>query len=127
MRHLVLATILITPFGASLQAQQGCTLTSLTQSGWSNLPSGIAFLEAQGTSLGDVQTAMSPWRNACSASLPRIYYGGSPDDYAFSGTELWTIHKGTAEEIGMVNPPRLACAEADFSEKKIRIATDSGP
>ncbi len=131
MKRLTLSVfLLVASYSAALHAQAGCTTGTLTDpsvlpenSPWSNLPDAIAFIGTEGTSLGDVQTAMGPWDNACSPGLPQIYYGGSPADYAFSGTELWTVHKGRAAEIGMVGS---GCAEADFTAKKIRLTTVGG-
>lgn len=133
MKNLVLiATLLasIASFVAPLHAQQGCTVPPLTDpstdpSGHWSLPANVAFVGYNGVSTGDVQAALGPWRNACQSSLPSISYGGNPDHYS-SDTEIWTVHKGTAAEIGMVNPPDVGCAEADVGARKIRIATVSG-
>lgn len=134
MKNLVPIAVSLASFGyffAPLQAQQGCTVPPLTDpstdpSGHWSLPAKIAFVGYNGESTGDVQQALGPWRNVCRSSLPSISYGGNPDHYS-SDTEIWTVHKGLSAEIGMVNPPGVGCAEADMGERKIRIATDSGP
>lgn len=130
MKKLALVAFLLAPFTQPLQAQQGCTVPSLVDpstdpSGYWSLPAKIAFVGYNGVSTGEVQQALGPWRNVCQSSLPSISYGGNPDHYS-SDTEIWTVHRGTSEEIGMVNPPEVGCAEADLGERKIRLPTVSG-
>lgn len=128
MKRVAAATlILLVGSAISLRAQQGCVTGSLAEGDfpWPVLPAKIAIVDAAGITMGEVRAHMGVWSEACS-TLPEIVYGGSRSEHEAAGVEVWTVHKGTDAETGITTTDGR-CGEADFTAKKIRLTTDSGP
>lgn len=83
-------------FSASVQAQTGCTLGSLTNKGWSVLPSKVAFdADASDVTRARLDSAREAWTKNphCANSLPSMTTWDSSQSALQGDTEVWVVKK----------------------------------
>lgn len=65
LQGFLVAAVATTVFSVSVRAQTGCTLPSMTNMGWSILPSRVAFdADASEVSRADLDSAREAWTNS---------------------------------------------------------------